>query len=393
MSSPAFAAASEVRPTLATSGSLNVTCGTAAWSAVATWVPHGASSTGEPFARAAITSPHARAWYLPWWVSSARWFTSPVAYSQSKPSTSRVSSTVSQSPGVRPIVSSPMSVLRGVRPVAISTCSARIASPSMRIETPSSVRSTRSGSALTMVTPRSRNPCATMSPAKSSWPRRMPLRAMIVTAVPNVAYAVAISTATTPPPMIARLFGATCADVASRGVHGVTESSPGIDGMSGSEPVLTTTACRAVSSVTAPSSAVTLTRFCPVILPWPRSNPMPVSRTQFTCDSSSQSCTNSLRRAKTPATSSSPVTAALAPLTRWAARSACPLRSSALDGMQAQYEHSPPTSSLSTSSAVKPPCTARSATFSATAPPPMTMTSYSVAPVVPLICSELTVPS
>ncbi len=40
---------------LATSGSVKVTCGTASWSAVATCLPHGASSTGSPFARAAIT--------------------------------------------------------------------------------------------------------------------------------------------------------------------------------------------------------------------------------------------------------------------------------------------------------------------------------------------------
>ena len=36
-------------------------------------------ATASPFARAAITSPAARAWYLPWWVSSARWLTSPTA--------------------------------------------------------------------------------------------------------------------------------------------------------------------------------------------------------------------------------------------------------------------------------------------------------------------------
>ena len=92
---------------------------------------------------------------------------------------------------------------------------------------------------------------------------------------------------------------------------------------------------------------------------------MPVSFTQLTWDASSQSCTISLRRANTAATSSSAVTASRAPLTRCAARRACPLRSSAFEGMQAQYEHSPPTSSLSMSTAVRPPCTARSATFSA----------------------------
>src|SRR5262245_15132745 len=43
--------------------------------------------------------------------------------------------------------------------------------------------------------------------------------------------------------------------------------------------------------------------------------------------------------------------------------------------MQAQYEHSPPTSSRSTMAAVRPPWTARSATFSPTGPAPMITTS------------------
>src|SRR5512139_989030 len=43
--------------------------------------------------------------------------------------------------------------------------------------------------------------------------------------------------------------------------------------------------------------------------------------------------------------------------------------------MQAQYEHSPPTSSCSTIAAVRPPWTTRSATFSPTGPAPMTTTS------------------
>ena len=45
-------------------------------------------------------------------------------------------------------------------------------------------------------------------------------------------------------------------------------------------------------------------------------------------------------------------------------------RSSALLGMQAQYEHSPPTSSLSTTAVVSPAARARSATFSPTGPGP-----------------------
>ena len=71
------------------------------------------------------------------------------------------------------------------------------------------------------------------------------------------------------------------------------------------------------------------------------------------------------------------MTACFAPSRSRAARRAAALRSSAFDGMHAQYEHSPPTSSASTMTVVIPPCTVRSATFSPTAPAPITMTSYS----------------
>ena len=78
-SSPASRARASVSPTAATSGSVNTTCGTAAWSAVAACSPHGAVSTGCPAARAAIAAPAMRASYLPWWVSGARPVTSPAA--------------------------------------------------------------------------------------------------------------------------------------------------------------------------------------------------------------------------------------------------------------------------------------------------------------------------
>ena len=93
------AACSAVRPTEATSGSVNTTCGTAAWSAVATCRPRARCRTGSPAARAAIASPTIRAWYLPWWVSGAR----PVDVARrveplpvDAAATSPVSSTVSQ---------------------------------------------------------------------------------------------------------------------------------------------------------------------------------------------------------------------------------------------------------------------------------------------------------
>ena len=122
--SPASRACASVSPTEATSGSVNTTCGTAAWSAVATCSPHGAVSTGPPAARAPIAAPTIRASYLPWWVSGARPVTSPAAYSHSPstPCTSPVSSTVS-GPGSRPTVSSPRSSTFGRRPVATSSSS------------------------------------------------------------------------------------------------------------------------------------------------------------------------------------------------------------------------------------------------------------------------------
>src|SRR4051812_36986677 len=77
--SPAAAAAAAVSPTDAISGSVKTACGTARSSAVAACRPHRPSSTASPFARATMTSPAARAWYLPWWVSSTRRLTSPAA--------------------------------------------------------------------------------------------------------------------------------------------------------------------------------------------------------------------------------------------------------------------------------------------------------------------------
>ena len=58
-----------------------------------------------------------------------------------------------------------------------------------------------------------------------------------------------------------------------------------------------------------------------------------------------------------------------------AACAASPGRSSVLDGMQAQYEHSPPTSSRSTSATRRPPSASAPAQCSPGEPPPITMTS------------------
>src|SRR4051795_12788698 len=79
------------------------------------------------------------------------------------------------------------------------------------------------------------------------------------------------------------------------------------------------------------------------------------------------------RQASTASTSTSAVAAASrAPCT------ASPGRSKVLEGMQAQYEHSPPTSSRSTTATRSPPCANAPAQCTPGEPPPITMTSKSV---------------
>jgi hypothetical protein len=65
---------------------------------------------------------------------------------------------------------------------------------------------------------------------------------------------------------------------------------------------------------------------------------------------------------------------ALAPTSR-APCTASPGRSSDFDGMQAQYEHSPPTSSRSTTATRSPRAARAAAQCSPGAPPPKTITS------------------
>jgi hypothetical protein len=81
-----------------------------------------------------------------------------------------------------------------------------------------------------------------------------------------------------------------------------------MSGTSASLPVATTTAWRAVSTV-----SPTATCFSPVIRPCPRTSPMPALSTQLTCPSSDQLLVKESRRPNTAVTSSSPVTAWAAP--------------------------------------------------------------------------------
>ena len=83
----------------------------------------------------------------------------------------------------------------------------------------------------------------------------------------------------------------------------------------------------------------------------------------------------SSRRSSTAGTSSSPVTASAAPGMRRASASTSPGRSSALDGMQAQNEHSPPTLRSSTIATSRPASASRPAATSPPGPAPITTTS------------------
>src|SRR4029077_9483224 len=78
----------------------------------------------------------------------------------------------------------------------------------------------------------------------------------------------------------------------------------------------------------------------------------------------------------TPSALMDPSTASRAPSTFLASATASTGRSSALLGTQPQYEHSPPTSSRSTTATDSPAARLRSVTFCPTGPAPITMTSY-----------------
>ena len=206
----------------------------------------------------------------------------------------------------------------------------------------------------------------------SRWARWM----MVSSSVPSWRHAVAISQATTPPPRMASRRGARLALVASRLVHGRAAASPGVGGIAARLPVHTATARRAVSSTVVPPSPVTVTRRSPARRPWPRRRAIPFFSSHFTWPASSQWAANRSRLASTAGTSGGPVQDARAPATARASANACSGRSNALLGMQAQKEHSPPTSSRSTTTTLRPPLAARCARFSPVGPAPITTTSY-----------------
>ena len=330
---------------------MNTTCGTAAWSAVATCSPHGAVSTGPPAARAPIAAPTIRASYLPWWVSGARPVTSPAAYSHSPstPCTSPVSSTVSGSRleadrlqpevvDVRPAPGGDQQLVddQGLRP-DVQRDRRR---PSGATES-SPVPSRTS-------TPSRRSAAATFSDATGSadGSSRGP-RTSSTTSEPSRRQACASSQPTTPPPSTPSRRGTACADVASRLVHVRTESRPGIGGRTGRLPVRDDDGVpRAEHLADRPRR-----RRSPASRARPRTTGIPAPSAHSTWLASSQPWVIASRRFSTAPTSNSAVT----PGSRRAATTASAVRSSALLGMHAQYEHSPPTSSDSTSAVESPP--------------------------------------
>ena len=104
--------------------------------------------------------------------------------------------------------------------------------------------------------------------------------------------------------------------------------------------------------------------------PVPRIRSMPLSVSHCAALVSVWLDTMKSRQASAASTSTSALAAA-----SFASCTASPGRSSVLDGMHAQYEHSPPTSSRSTTATRRPPSARAPAQCSPGAPAPRTMTS------------------
>ena len=200
------------------------------------------------------------------------------------------------------------------------------------------------------------NALATYSPAAgSSMGSSRSCISTTVTSDPSDRHACAISAPTTPPPRMMSRSGTSCAVTILRESHGSESASPSMGGIAAEVPVATTTAFRAVSSWTSPSGPVTVTARSPVMRPCPRTSVAFTDASHCTWPSSFQLLAKAFRACSAFSTSMPPVMAPRIEGTRCATASASAGRSSALLGMQAQYEHSPPTSSDSTTTEVSRP--------------------------------------
>ena len=285
-------------------------------------------------------------------------------------------------PGVSPTTSSPMSRVLAERPTAttISVPSTVLPSASVAVTVPPSRDTFVTPCPVRTSMPLRSKALPTNSPAAgSSTGSSRSCNSTTVTSDPSERHACAISTPMTPPPRMMSRSGTSCAETIFRESHGSESASPSMGGMAAELPVATTTALRAVSSRTSPSGIVTDTARSPVMRPCPRTSAAFTDASHCTCPSSFQLLAKALRACSARSTSMPPVIAPRSEGTRCATASASSGRSSALLGMHAQYEHSPPTSSDSTTAAVSPPADTRPATFSPAAPPPMITTSNSSA--------------
>ncbi len=221
-----------------------------------------------------------------------------------------------------------------------------------------------------------------MSPANGSlrgsrrgWP------SMIVSSsTPSPFSQVAASHATTPPPQITIRFGMVWMLVTSREVQGLAASKPSMFGIAGDEPVSRTTAWRAVMVRVLPSGLVTSTVFGPSERTPAPDDVDPVVHAPLNLRGVVEMVDDGVAAGEHGVDVQTASRAAPASLPgRWRPISRISTgRSSPLLGIQAQYEHSPPTSASSTITVSRPESwLAYWAAFSPAAAPPMTMTSHS----------------
>ena len=218
---------------------------------------------------------------------------SPMACSQVGRRPARTSSALT------PTASRPTSSRRGRRPVASRSSSATIRSlpdssrstvsvtgPPCTRPRPVSAAPARLASVIRVPrrtsTPAVRSASRTAAPANGSWSvSSASPRTSIVTLLPRARIHVAASQATTPPPTMTSRSGTSTTPVASRDPQACRSAN--IGGTTGTEPVASTRATPASTTVLAPPSELTLTVFSPMRRAWPRmtSRPAPVAQSSW----------------------------------------------------------------------------------------------------------------
>src|SRR5438067_1622469 len=279
-----------------------------------------------------------RAWYLPTCLNCATPMQSPIAYTPSA-AASRSSTSIPRRPIVTPSCSSPRPSANGRRPAARRSRSASSVSPSSSVSrTPGSTLVTAAPRRTSI--PSSAKTRSTIAPASAS--TRGSRRGAVwinVTRAPTRAKNCASSHPTAPPPRTARLAGTSVVSVAPSFVQYSIASRPRIVGITGTEPVAMTSRSYGSSCPSTSTAPGSRTR------PRPRTNSARWPASHSIWRESSRSSTTWSRHQKTRSTS----TSGIATPGAWrAAPTSSVARSIVFVGMHAQYEHSPPTSRLST---------------------------------------------